>query len=60
MTKLNCQIVSQYGLLTGRETGLEFGRGSYAMVVEVDYKPGVCAVLERRSTALSMKVKWTT
>ena len=35
--------LEQYRLLTARETGLEFGRGSYAAVVEVDYKGLRCA-----------------
>ena len=33
----------QYNLPATRETGLEFGRGSYAAVVEVDYKGLRCA-----------------
>ena len=32
-----------YNLPTARETGLEFGRGSYAAVVELDYKGLRCA-----------------
>ena len=35
--------LEQYRLLTARETGQEFGRGSYAAVVEVDYKGLRCA-----------------
>ena len=35
--------LEQYRLLTAHETGLEFGRGSYAAVVEVDYKGLRCA-----------------
>ena len=35
--------LEQYRLLTARETGLQFGRGSYAAVVEVDYKGLRCA-----------------
>ena len=35
--------LEQYRLLTARETGLEFGRGSYAAVVQVDYKGLRCA-----------------
>ena len=35
--------VEQYRLLAARETGLEFGRGSCAAVVEVDYKGLRCA-----------------
>ena len=35
--------LEQYRLLTARETGLEFGRGSYAAVIEVDYKGLRCA-----------------
>ena len=35
--------LEQYRLRTARETGLEFGRGSYAAVVQVDYKGLRCA-----------------
>ena len=35
--------LEQYRLLAARETGVEFGRGSYAAVVEVDYKGLRCA-----------------
>ena len=35
--------LEQYNLPSARETGLEFGRGSYAVVVEVDYKGLRCA-----------------
>ena len=35
--------LEQYRLHTARETGLEIGRGSYAAVVEVDYKGLRCA-----------------
>ena len=33
----------QYRLLSAHETGLEFGRGSYAAAVEVDFKGLRCA-----------------
>ena len=35
--------LQQYRLHTAREIGLELGRGSYAEVVEVDYKGLRCA-----------------